>query len=230
MKRRTGADSAPDNSARVIEIVAQSPLVASCNLAPQFFNRIKSFAAILATWGARTNLTAHPNDPAEVAFHIIDSLAPLFVVPSPTWLREGAGMRVLDLGSGAGFPGLILAAAIEAQFTLAEARRKRASFLSVAASEMGLSNVTVRVARASAETVETEFDIVTSRAVGEAGFEIAARALKAGGTAILWANAEQTINLDRAQRARLVESARHEYAVNRIGATARRVLITFHKR
>ncbi|MGO9452140.1 MAG: 16S rRNA (guanine(527)-N(7))-methyltransferase RsmG [Candidatus Binataceae bacterium] len=227
MKHRAGAHSAPDNSARVSEIVAQSPLVASCNLAPQFFNRIESFAAILATWGARTNLTAHPDDPAEVAFHIIDSLAPLFLLPSPALLRERVRVRVLDLGSGAGFPGLILATAIEAQFTLVEARRKRASFLSLAASEMGLSNVTVRSARASGEMVETGFDLVTSRAVGEAGFEVVARALKAGGTAILWANADQAIDLNRAQKVGLLESARHEYVVNRTGAMARRALITF---
>lgn len=205
-------------------------MVAGCDLAPQFFKRIERFASTLAVWGARTNLTAHPDDPAEVAFHIIDSLAPLFAVPSPALLRERAGVRVLDLGSGAGFPGLILAAAtIDAQFTLVEARRKRASFLSVAAIEMELTNVTVRSARASAATVETGVDIATSRAVGEAGFEIAARALKTNGAAVLWANADQTINLDRAHRAGLVESGRYEYAVNRTDAVARRILIILQK-
>ena len=53
------------------------------------------------------------------------------------------GRRALDLGSGAGFPGLVLAAASSADFTLVESRRKRASFLQVAVGEMDLKNVTI---------------------------------------------------------------------------------------
>jgi 16S rRNA G527 N7-methylase RsmG len=83
-----------------------------------------------------------------------------------------SGSRVLDLGSGAGFPALILAAACDADFLLMEARRKRASFLRVTAAEMGLSNVQVDSARADPaalrrvylETSHTETR--TSRPVG----------------------------------------------------------------
>ncbi|MGH7878735.1 MAG: 16S rRNA (guanine(527)-N(7))-methyltransferase RsmG, partial [Candidatus Binataceae bacterium] len=113
-----------------------------------FFTRIERFAAILAQWGSRTNLTAHPQDPSELAFHVIDSLAPLTVATQPDGaILEGCfapDWRVLDLGSGAGFPGLILAAACDAPFTLAEGRHKRASFLRVAAAEMGLGNVAIQ--------------------------------------------------------------------------------------
>jgi len=113
----------------------------------EFLARIERFAATLALWGSRTNLTAHPEDPSEVAFHIIDSLAPLTIASHPEGsILRGcftSGRRVLDLGSGAGFPGLVLAAACEAHFTLVEARHKRASFLKTAATEMGLDNVTV---------------------------------------------------------------------------------------
>jgi len=113
----------------------------------EFLSRIERFAATLALWGSRTNLTARPDDPSELGFHIIDSLAPLSVTGWPEGvLLEGCfgpGRRVLDLGSGAGFPGLVLAAACKAEFTLIEARHKRASFLRIAAAEMSLANVTV---------------------------------------------------------------------------------------
>jgi 16S rRNA G527 N7-methylase RsmG len=66
-----------------------------------------------------------------------------------------AGSRVLDLGSGAGFPALILAAACDADFLLMEARRKRASFLRVTAAEMGLANVQVDSARAEPATLRS---------------------------------------------------------------------------
>jgi 16S rRNA G527 N7-methylase RsmG len=114
-------------------------------VAAQFLDRIERLAALIALWGARINLTAAPEDPREIAFHIIDSLAPLTFLEGERLLRDAfrAGSRVLDLGSGAGFPGLVLAASSSASFTLVESRRKRASFLAVAAAEMGLKNAAV---------------------------------------------------------------------------------------
>src|SRR5271154_1836519 len=109
------------------------------------FRRIGIFAAELARWGARFNLTAAPDNPAELAFHILDSLMPLILaVGEPAGLLGESfapGKRILDLGSGAGFPGLVLAAATEAEFVLVESRRKRASFLTTAIGAMGLANV-----------------------------------------------------------------------------------------
>ena len=107
-----------------------------------FLERIEKMAATLALWGAHTNLTAEASEPAEIAFHVIDSLAPIaFASGADREALEAAlaeGASALDLGSGAGFPGLVLAAAFEARFTLGESRRKRASYLQVAAHEMDL--------------------------------------------------------------------------------------------
>jgi 16S rRNA G527 N7-methylase RsmG len=77
-----------------------------------------------------------------------------------------AGTRVLDLGSGAGFPALILAAACDADFLLMEARRKRASFLRLIAAEMGLANVQVDSARAEPATLRSAHN-ESSRAEGK---------------------------------------------------------------
>lgn len=213
---------------RVRQILEHSPEVAQSGLGSDFLGRIEPFANALHLWGARTNLTAHPGDPVEIAFHIVDSLAPLTLNLCPTSLRERA--RVLDLGSGAGFPGLVLAAAFAGDFTLAEARRKRATFLSMAAAAMGLTNVKVRGGRLSAETVDSGFDVVTARAFGEAGLEIIARALGVQGHAILWLGPEQTISVERVRNAGLGNLVRHDYVLRRGTEAVRRALLTVQKK
>jgi 16S rRNA (guanine527-N7)-methyltransferase len=213
---------------QVRQILEHSPEVAQSGLGSDFLGRIEHFANVLRLWGARTNLTAHPGDPVEIAFHILDSLAPLTLNLGPASLRERA--RVLDLGSGAGFPGLVLAAAFAGDFTLAETRRKRATFLSMAVAAMGLTNVKVRGGRLSGETVDCGFDVVTTRAVGEAGLEIVARALGAQGHAILWLGPEQTISLDHLRNAGLGNPVRHDYVLRRGAEVVRRSLLTVQKK
>jgi len=111
-----------------------------------------------------------------------------------------AGSRALDLGSGAGFPSLLLAAATDAEFVLLEARRKRASFLSVAAAEMGLTNVRVDSSRAETMTTAPSFDLVTARAFAEPSivFKTASVVLKPGGRLILYANPGQRSAIESA--------------------------------
>jgi 16S rRNA (guanine527-N7)-methyltransferase len=161
-------------------------------------------AVTLALWGARTNLTAKASDPAEISFHVIDSLAPIaFAEGANRETLEAAlaeGASALDLGSGAGFPGLVLAAAFEARFMLAEARRKRASYLQVATHEMQLENVTIEQRRASAggENIAAGlYHLVTARAFGTSTelYEIAAAALRPGGILLLYASADQMLDV-----------------------------------
>lgn len=180
--------------------------LAETTLSPRagFLDRIKKMAATLALWGAHTNLTADPTNPAEIAFHVVDSLAPITYAASPN--REtleavlADGQSVFDLGSGAGFPGLVLAAAFEARFTLAEARRKRASYLQVAAYEMGLENVAIEYRRAgqgSKSNLSKPYDLATVRAVGVSIelHEIAAAVLRPGGIFLLYASADQILDV-----------------------------------
>jgi 16S rRNA (guanine527-N7)-methyltransferase len=162
----------------------------------QFLNRIERMAATLAVWGPKINLTAHPRDPDEIVFHVFDSIIPISIAASSKILRLDRAHRFLDIGSGAGFPGLVIAAAINAHVTLVEARRKRATYLSEAAIEMGLQNVRVECARAESLDLRDGFDVVTSRAVGEvpAIFEIAGRGLRLEGVLMLYVSAEQKID------------------------------------
>jgi len=165
-----------------------------------FLERIAKMAATLALWGAHTNLTADASDPAEIAFHVIDSLAPIaFATGTNRETLEAAlaeGASVLDLGSGAGFPGLVLAAAFRARFTLAETRRKRASYLQVAAHDMDLENVAIEQRRVSAGSIAAAFDLVTARAFGtsEELYEVASASLRPDGILLLYASADQVLD------------------------------------
>lgn len=202
---------------------------------PRFGERIETLAAAIALWGARMNLTARPDDPAELAFHIVDSVMPLVMAErgEAEVIREafGQGRRVLDLGAGAGFPGLVLAAASSADFVLAEPRRKRASFLTVAAAEMGLRNVAVEVVRGDAAKFAASFDTVTARALARPAelYPMAAAALKPRGVAILYANPSQRLELAAARACGLGGYERLAYALARGEREVERILAVWRK-
>jgi 16S rRNA (guanine(527)-N(7))-methyltransferase RsmG len=170
-----------------------APTVAEIGLDAAVLDRLERFTATLALWGEKTNLTAHPDDPAEIAFHIRESLTPLVVEPKHG-LQDifAEGRQVVDIGSGAGFPGLVLAAATRAEFILVEPRRKRAGFLDATALAMRLNNVRVVNGRAS-EVDEAASDVATARAVklDDELLKSAARALRADGCLIIYASADQ---------------------------------------
>ena len=172
------------------------------------------------------NLTAHPDDPEEIAFHVIDSLMPLVLALDPSSILHGEFVRerrLLDLGSGAGFPGLVLAAASPAHFTLVESRRRRASFLQVATAEMGLTNVTIEGRRIEAGDAAGQYDVVLARAFGDPTdfFAIAAKALKPDGLAVLYANPSQRFAQPNCQRI--------EYTVLRRADRVNRILAVWRK-
>jgi 16S rRNA (guanine527-N7)-methyltransferase len=204
---------------------------------PEFFQRIARLAALLAHWGGRMNLTAQPDNPAEIAYHVVDSLMPLVLARSEEGTILGqaftAQQRILDVGSGAGFPGLILAAASDGLFTLCESRRKRASFLSVATAEMGLLNVTVAPIHARPESFHSDFDTVVARAVGDLPklFGLAGAALRSGGLLLLYAAPTQPLRQEAKLplAAGLVPYAEFAYQIDRDRQSVPRLLAIWRK-
>jgi 16S rRNA (guanine527-N7)-methyltransferase len=99
-------------------------------------------------------------DPAEAAVkHVLDSVMP--------WQRVQPHGSVLDLGSGAGFPGIPLALAMpEKQFILVESIGKKARFISEVAAALSLRNVDVRAERGEQVLRRAKPDLVIARAVG----------------------------------------------------------------
>lgn len=112
----------------------------------------------LDDWNQRMNLTAIRERGAQVTKHLLDSLT---IQP---YLR---GTRVVDVGTGAGFPGLPLAIANpQRQFMLLDSTAKKLKFIDHVAQTLGLGNVQTVHTRAEDYRPDERFDIVVSRAVG----------------------------------------------------------------
>lgn len=125
-------------------------------LSESVVERLLAYLAMLVKWNKAYNLTA-VRDPGEmVTRHLLDSLA---VVPH----LEGG--RIIDVGTGAGLPGIPLAIVFpEREFTLLDSNGKKTRFLVQARAELGLENVTVVHARVEAFESDQRFDCVITRA------------------------------------------------------------------
>ncbi len=129
--------------------------------------RFRDYRTLLLEWNARVNLTAITDPVQVVTRHFLDSLTCVAALPDS--LRTGH-TTVLDVGSGAGFPGLPLAIAFPAwRVTLLEATGKKVRFLEAAIAELRLLNVRALAGRA--EEVARQpgqrgaYDLVVARAV-----------------------------------------------------------------
>jgi 16S rRNA (guanine527-N7)-methyltransferase len=112
----------------------------------------------LDVWNERMNLTAIRERSQQITKHLLDSLS---VQP---FLR---GTRIIDIGTGAGFPGLPLAIVNpERSFTLLDSTAKKLKFIEHVTQLLEIPNVTTVHARAESYRPEKRFDTVISRAVG----------------------------------------------------------------
>lgn len=129
-------------------------------------DRLLIYLAELAKWSQRINLIARGTPESQVIEnHFLDSLTLLPL------LRQGNGpVHLLDVGSGAGFPGLVLACVMaEARFTLVEPRQKRVTFLRHVLRTLELTNTEVVAERVESHVGDWQgrFSHITSRAVAE---------------------------------------------------------------
>lgn len=121
-----------------------------------FFDNIQRYKEHLFKWNKVHNLTGAKDEETIDSF-IADALFPLTFLPQVK--------NILDIGTGAGFPGLILAIALpDVEVTLAEPLAKRAGFLQFIKADLGLKNVTVVKDRVE-KMPKKIFDLITSRAV-----------------------------------------------------------------
>jgi 16S rRNA (guanine527-N7)-methyltransferase len=118
--------------------------------------KLAGFAELLHEWNQVHNLTGAKTIDM-IYENIIDSLYPLTFIQVPESL--------LDVGTGAGFPGLVLAIVLpQTEVVLAEPLKKRVSFLKYTCIDLGLKNVKVEAKRVE-HVVHTPFALISSRAV-----------------------------------------------------------------
>lgn len=137
--------------------------------------RLLDYIALLQKWNKVYNLTAVRVPENMLYQHLLDSLAVLPYI--------GTG-RLLDVGSGAGLPGIPLAIVKpEWQITLLDSNHKKTTFLRQACIELGLSNVVVECVRVDTFTPQQPFDTIISRAFSDLSefVRLSARLCRSGG-------------------------------------------------
>lgn len=168
----------------IADVLAPAAGILGSPLAPDQLKQIARYLGLLAKWSRKARLTAitQPTDAARL--HVLDSLL---------CLRAGmpSGASVLDVGSGAGLPGIPLRIARpDLVVTLLEVASKKAAFLEVAAAELGLSIVVIGVRAEEAAhrpRLREQFDVVVARAVAPlpALSELTLPFVRLGGKAVL---------------------------------------------
>lgn len=149
-----------------------------------FADAAEAYVRLLLEANARLNLTRVVEPDGVARLHLLDSLAALPMLPSSG--------TVVDLGSGGGVPGIVLALARpDVGWTLVDSVRKKADALRDFVSSLGLSNVEVLAERAELlgrGPARESFDVVTARACAALPVlvEYAVPLLRVGGTLLAW--------------------------------------------
>lgn len=142
-----------------------SQFAAACapfaNVSHETMARLQTYADLLEKWQARINLVSKATLPDLWRRHFLDSAQLLAYLPDPAI----APARIADLGSGAGFPGLVLAA-FGHQVTMVESDQRKVAFMSEVARQAGIASASFLNQRIeSAKPFKVDF--VTARALAD---------------------------------------------------------------
>ena len=162
-------------------------------------DRLRAYHALLLEWNARMDLTNVPEEEMAVR-HYGDSLLPL---ARAAWFPQGA--KLIDVGTGAGFPGMVLKILRpETELTLLDSLDKRLRFLSTVCGELGFADVQCLHARAEEAPPELRqsFDVACSRAVARLNLlaELCLPFVKVGGVFAAMKGPELTEELREAEK------------------------------
>lgn len=150
----------------VIEILKNQSKPYGIEIDDSLSEKLSVYATLLREWNEKINLTAILDDEGIAVKHFLDCL----IVGKYADLKSGD--RVIDVGTGAGFPGLVLAAAYpDIQVTLLDSTGKKLKVVADIAEKMGVGNVQIVHMRAEDAGKKPEFreqyDYATARAVAE---------------------------------------------------------------
>lgn len=164
-------------------------------------SRFEAFHAILDEYNARMDLTAVLSEDERVDRHDLDSAAPL----AKGLLEQDA--RVVDVGTGAGFPGMpLLILRPDLRMTFVDALQKRVAFLDGALAKLGLSAHTLHARAEDAARLpehRERYDVAVSRAVAGAAAlqELTLPFVRVGGLSVAWKGPGVADELPAARRA-----------------------------
>lgn len=128
-------------------------------VAPAAQEQLLAYLSLLHKWNAAYNLTAVRGRDRMLTHHLLDCLAVVPHVQGGSWV---------DVGSGAGLPGIPVAlASPDSSITLVDSSHKKTAFLQQVVIELGLRNVTVACSRIEEWQPERRFDVVISRALSD---------------------------------------------------------------
>jgi len=130
------------------------------DVGPAQQDKLMDYLALMFKWNAVYNLTSLRDPMQMVTHHLLDSLA---AVPA-----FAGAQNVLDVGSGGGLPGIVLAIVRpDMKVSMIDTVHKKTAFLTQVKAELGLANVTVYTARVEQLQVSDKFDVITSRAFAD---------------------------------------------------------------
>lgn len=158
-------------------------------LTEQQIKQLKIYSQLLKEWNQKMNLTAVDDEQGILYRHFVDSLSVLKFVEIPK------SARIVDIGTGAGLPGLPLAIVTESLALLFDALNKRIEFLKIVLQEAEINNVELRHSRAEElgrdANYRGQFDFAFSRAVSSLNvlIELAVPLLKVGASLIVYKSA-----------------------------------------
>ena len=169
---------------------------------PGLPEKLHTYLSLLKEWNTRMDLTAVTDDEETVDKHFIDSLTVL----KTGLIHEDAAL--IDVGTGAGFPGMVLAMARpEIRVVLLDSQRKRLSFLQAVRDAVETVNVDFIHARAEdgarRPELREQFDIATARALAPLNVlcEYLLPYVKVGGHALCWKGPALRDELDSGRKA-----------------------------
>lgn len=184
----------------VIDILKSNAADYGIEISSDLEGKLEKYAELLKDWNEKINLTAILDDEGIAVKHFLDCL----LVSKVADFKKGD--RVIDVGTGAGFPGLVIAAAYpDVEVTLLDSTGKKLKAVENMAQEMGVKNAEVIHMRAEEAGKKPEFrekyDFATARAVAELRvlLEYTLPFVKVGGTFLSLKGASAVDEIDGAK-------------------------------
>jgi 16S rRNA (guanine527-N7)-methyltransferase len=142
------------------QVLAEGIAEMGLAVSPEQQEKLMDYLALMFKWNSIYNLTSLRDPMQMVTHHLLDSLA---AVPA----FAGAA-NVLDVGSGGGLPGIVLAIVRpDMKVSMIDTVHKKTAFLTQVKAELGLANVTIYTMRVEQLEVSDKFDVITSRAFAD---------------------------------------------------------------